>query len=38
VARRAPHADRMPSRADASKWVTLQVAMLLKHAFGLAVN
>jgi hypothetical protein len=31
---RAPYADRMPSRVDASKWVTLQVATLLKHAFG----
>jgi hypothetical protein len=38
VFRRAPYADRMPSRADASKWVSLQVAMLLKHAFGEAVN
>jgi len=31
---RAPYADRMPSRVDASKWVTLQVATILKHAFG----
>lgn len=31
---RAPYADRMPSRIDASKWVTLQAATLLKHAFG----
>ena len=31
---RAPYADRMPSRIDASKWVTLQTATLLKHAFG----
>lgn len=38
MARRAPYADRMPSRADACTWVSLQVAMLLKHAFGLAVN
>lgn len=30
---RAPHADRMASRVDASKWVTLQVLTLLKHAF-----
>ena len=30
----APYADRMPSRIDASKWVTLQAATLLKHAFG----
>lgn len=33
-AARAPYADRMPSRIDASKWVTLQVATILKHAFG----
>lgn len=38
MARRAPYADRMPSRADASKWVSFQVAMLLKHVFGEAVN
>lgn len=31
---RAPYADRMPSRVDASKWVTLQAATILKHAFG----
>jgi squalene cyclase len=31
---RAPYADRMPSKIDASKWVTLQVCTLLKHAFG----
>ena len=31
---RAPYADRMPSRVDASKWVTLQVVTLLRHAFG----
>jgi hypothetical protein len=31
---RAPYAARMPSRVDASKWVTLQVATILKHAFG----
>jgi len=31
---RAPYADRMPSRVDASKWVTLQVLTLLKHAFS----
>lgn len=30
---RAPYADRMPSRIDASKWVTLQAITLLKHAF-----
>ena len=30
---RAPYADRMASRVDASKWVTLQVLTLLKHAF-----
>ena len=30
---RAPYADRMPSRVDASKWVTLQAVTLLKHAF-----
>ncbi len=30
---RAPYADRMPSKVDASKWVTLQVVTLLKHAF-----
>jgi hypothetical protein len=30
---RAPYADRMPSRVDASKWVTLQAAAILKHAF-----
>ena len=30
---RAPYADRMPSRVDASKWVTLQAATILKHAF-----
>jgi hypothetical protein len=31
---RAPYSDRMPSRLDASKWVTLQVVTLLKHAFS----
>lgn len=31
---RAPYADRMPSRIDASKWVTLQATTLVKHAFG----
>lgn len=30
---RAPYADRMPSRVDASKWVTLQATTILKHAF-----
>ena len=30
---RAPYADRMPSRVDASKWVTLQACTILKHAF-----
>ena len=30
---RAPYGDRMPSRVDASKWVTLQVLTILKHAF-----
>ncbi|TME65564.1 MAG: hypothetical protein E6I51_00025 [Chloroflexi bacterium] len=30
---RSPYADRMPSRVDASKWVTLQVCTVLKHAF-----
>ena len=30
---RAPYADRMPSRVDASKWVTLQAATIIKHAF-----
>ena len=30
---RAPYADRMPSKIDASKWVTLQAITLLKHAF-----
>jgi hypothetical protein len=30
---RAPYADRMPSRIDASKWITLQACTLLKHAF-----
>jgi hypothetical protein len=30
---RAPYTDRMPSRIDASKWVTLQAVTLLKHAF-----
>ena len=30
---RAPYADRMPSKIDASKWVTLQVVTLLRHAF-----
>lgn len=31
---RAPFADRMPSKIDASKWVTLQAATILKSAFG----
>jgi hypothetical protein len=31
---RAPYAARMPSRVDASKWVTLHAATILKHAFG----
>jgi len=31
--RRAPYGARMPSRVDASKWITLQVCTLLKHAF-----
>jgi hypothetical protein len=35
---RAPYADRMPSRVDVSKWVTLQVATILTHAFGEALN
>ena len=30
---RAPYAARMPSRIDASKWVTLHALTLLKHAF-----
>jgi hypothetical protein len=30
---RAPYAARMPSRVDASKWVTLQACTILKHAF-----
>ena len=30
---RAPFAARMPSRVDASKWVTLQACTILKHAF-----
>jgi hypothetical protein len=30
---RAPYAARMPSRVDASKWVTLHACTLLKHAF-----
>jgi hypothetical protein len=30
---RAPYTARMPSRVDASKWVTLQACTLLKHAF-----
>lgn len=30
---RAPYAARMPSRIDASKWVTLHAITLLKHAF-----
>ena len=30
---RSPYAARMPSRVDASKWVTLQVVTILKHAF-----
>ncbi|HUQ41045.1 MAG TPA: hypothetical protein VM052_00945 [Candidatus Limnocylindrales bacterium] len=35
---RAPYADRMASRVDASKWVTLQVLTLLKHAFPSGEN
>ena len=35
---RAPYADRMASRVDASKWVTLQVLTLLKHAFSPGEN
>lgn len=31
---RAPYAARMPSNVDASKWVTLQVMTIMKHAFG----
>lgn len=31
---RTPYADRMASRVDASKWVTLQMLTLLKHAFS----
>jgi len=30
---RAPYADRMPSRIEASKWVTAQAVAVLKHAF-----
>ncbi len=30
---RAPYADRMPSKVDASKWVTLRVLGILKNAF-----
>ena len=30
----APYAARMPSRVDASKWVTQQATTILKHAFG----
>lgn len=30
---RAPYADRMPSKVDASKWITLHVCVVLKHAF-----
>jgi hypothetical protein len=30
---RAPYVARMPSRVDASKWVTLQACTILKHAF-----
>ncbi len=30
---RAPYQDRMPSKVDASKWITLQVLTVLKHAF-----
>jgi len=32
-AARAPYEARMPSKIDASKWVTLQVLGVLKHAF-----
>jgi hypothetical protein len=32
--RAQPYADRMPSRVDTTKWVTLQVATILKHVFG----
>ncbi len=35
---RAPYADRMPSRIDSSKWVTLQVLGILKHAFPESAN
>jgi squalene cyclase len=35
---RAPYSDRMASRVDASKWVTLQVLTLLKHAFPSGEN
>ena len=30
---RSPYGARMPSRVDASKWVTLQACTILKHAF-----
>ena len=30
---RSPYSDRMPSKIDSSKWVTLQAITLLKHAF-----
>lgn len=30
---RTPYADRMPSRVDGSKWVTLHAVGLLRHAF-----
>jgi hypothetical protein len=30
---RAPYAARMPSKVDASKWITLQACTILKHAF-----
>jgi hypothetical protein len=32
-AARAPYSGRMPSKVEASKWVTLQVCSILKHAF-----
>lgn len=30
---RTPYADRMPSKVDSSKWATLQVLGILRHAF-----
>ncbi len=35
---RTPFADRMPSRIDSSKWITLQVLGILEHAFPEDVN